>query len=77
MGVTRSYHNREEYVLLNLLRLPTLEDSSTGEGLRGAIAFAGLLLLRRSKESTRTIDPARLILVDSADDELEEGGVGD
>ena len=77
MGVTRCYHNREEYVLLNLLRLPTLKDSSTGEGLRGDIAFADLLPLKRSKESTRTIDPARLILVDSADDEVEEGGVGD
>ena len=49
------------------------------EGLRGDKTLAGRsitgTLATRSKGSTRTLDPARLILLDDA--EMEEGGVGD
>ena len=56
------------------------QDPSTGEVLRGDTlegrSKTGTLATRR-KGSTRLSDLARLILVDGADDELEEGGVGD
>ena len=67
----------EKYVLLDLLRLLTVGDLSTGEVLRGDIALDGRsktgTLATRRKGSTRLSDLARLILVDGADDELEEG----
>ena len=81
MSANRCYLDREEYVLLGLLRLMTLGDPSTGEVLRGDTALEGRrktgTLATRRKGSTRLLDLARLILVDGADDELEEGGAGD
>ena len=67
--------------MLGLMRLLTLGDPSTGEVLHGDAALKGRsktgTLATRRKASTRLSDLARLILVDGADDELEEGGVGD
>ena len=80
-GYHRRYLNREEYVLLGLLRLLMLKDSSTEESLRGDTTLAGRsitgTLATRSKGSTRKLDPAQLTLSDDADDEMEEGGVVD
>ena len=67
--------------MFGLLRLLTFGDPSTGKGLRGDSDLEGRsktgTLATRRKGSTRPSDLARLILVDGADDELEEGGVGD
>ena len=67
--------------MLGLLRLLTVGDPSTGKVLRGDTALEGRgktgTLATRHKGSTRLSDLAQLILVDGADDELEEGGVGD
>ena len=80
-SANRCYLDREEYVFLRLLHLLTLGDPSTGEVLRGDTALEGrsktATLATRRKGSTRVSDLARLILVDGADDELEEVGVGD
>ena len=66
--------------MLGLQRLLTVGDPSTGEVLRGDTLEGRSkteTLATQRKGSTWLSDLARLILVDGADDELEEGGVGD